>query len=108
MAATGKDPTTGNLVTQAYHVEGPVMLMLTTTAIEVDEELMNRCLVLTVDEGSEQTKAIHARQRERRTLSGMLAKERKQDIQKLHQHAQRLLKPLAVVNLGLGGIMRNT
>jgi hypothetical protein len=98
MAATGKDPTTGNLVTQAYHVEGPVMLMLTTTAIEVDEELMNRCLVLTVDEGSEQTKAIHARQRERRTLSGMLAKERKQDIQKLHQHAQRLLKPLAVVN----------
>jgi hypothetical protein len=98
MAATGKDPATGALVTQEYHVEGPVMLMLTTTAIEIDEELMNRCLVLTVDEGREQTQAIHARQRQRRTLAGLLAKEHKQDIQQLHRHAQRLLKPLAVVN----------
>ena len=38
---------------------------------------MNRCLVLTADEGAEQTRAIHARQRARRTLAGMLAKERK-------------------------------
>ncbi len=98
MAATGKDPTTGALVTQEYHVEGPVMLMLTTTAIEIDEELMNRCLVLTVDESAAQTRAIHARQRERRTLAGLLAREHKQAIQGLHRHAQRLLKPLAVVN----------
>jgi DNA primase catalytic core len=98
MAATGKDPTTGALVTQEYHVEGPVMLMLTTTAIDIDEELMNRCLVLTVDEGAQQTQAIHARQRERRTLAGLLAKQNKHDIQTLHRHAQRLLKPLAVVN----------
>lgn len=98
MAATGKDPQSGALVTQEYHVEGPVMLMLTTTAIEIDEELMNRCLVLTVDEGAEQTRAIHARQRERRTLAGLLAKERKAEVQALHRHAQRLLKPLAVVN----------
>ena len=41
------------------------MLMLTTTAIDVDEELLNRCLVLTVDESREQTHAIHARQRAR-------------------------------------------
>jgi DNA primase len=98
MAATGKDPATGALVTQEYHVEGPVMLMLTTTAIEIDEELMNRCLVLTVDEGAEQTRAIHARQRERRTLGGLLARERRGEIHALHRHAQRLLKPLAVVN----------
>jgi len=32
------------LVTQQYRVEGPVMLFLTTTAIDVDEELTNRCL----------------------------------------------------------------
>ncbi len=98
MAATGKDPTTGALVTQEYHVEGPVMLMLTTTAIEVDEELMNRCLVLTVDEGPEQTRAIHARQRERRTLAGLLAREQKHDVQTLHRHAQRLLRTLTIVN----------
>ena len=98
MAATGKDPQSGALVTQEYHVEGPVMLMLTTTAIDIDEELMNRCLVLTVDEGAQQTQAIHARQRERRTLAGLLARQNKHDIHALHRHAQRLLKPLAVVN----------
>jgi hypothetical protein len=56
IASTGKDPQTGNLVTQEYHVEGPVMIMLTTTAIEIDEELLNRCPVLSVDESREQIK----------------------------------------------------
>ena len=32
-----------------YRVEGPVMIFLTTTAIDIDEELLNRCLVLTVE-----------------------------------------------------------
>src|SRR5581483_1948662 len=49
IASTGKDPVSGRLVTHEYQVEGPVMLFLTTTAIEVDEELLNRCLVLTVN-----------------------------------------------------------
>ena len=35
------------------------MIFLTTTAIELDEELLNRCLVLTVNEDREQTQAIH-------------------------------------------------
>jgi hypothetical protein len=98
IASTGKDPTTGELKTQAYQVKGPVMILLTTTAIDVDEELLNRCLVLTVDEGREQTQAIHAAQRDRRTLQGLLAKADKQAILTLHQNAQRLLQPLAVVN----------
>ncbi|NHZ94122.1 DNA primase, partial [Massilia sp. CCM 8733] len=80
MASTGKDEVTGNLVTKQYRVKGPVMLMLTTTAIDVDEELMNRCLVLTVNESREQTRAIHARQRSRQTLAGMLAQNDKQAI----------------------------
>ncbi len=78
IASTGKDPQTGNLVTQEYHVEGPVMIFLTTTAIEIDEELLNRCLVLSVDESREQTEAIHRLQRERRTLTGLVNGERKQ------------------------------
>jgi hypothetical protein len=68
------------------------------TAIDVDEELMNRCLVLAVDEGREQTRAIHARQRAKRTLDGLRAREVKQDLLALHCNAQRLLQPLAVVN----------
>jgi hypothetical protein len=98
IASTGKDPITGELKTQDYQVKGPVMIMLTTTAIDVDEELLNRCLVLTVDEGREQTKAIHAIQRDKRTLAGLLARADKHAILTLHQNAQRLLQPLAVVN----------
>ena len=98
IASTGKDPITGELKTQDYQVKGPVMIMLTTTAIDIDEELLNRCIVLTVDEGREQTKAIHAIQRDKRTLQGLLAKADKQSILSLHQNAQRLLQPLAVVN----------
>ncbi|MDJ0766867.1 MAG: hypothetical protein QNJ97_28090, partial [Myxococcota bacterium] len=89
---------TGRLVTQEYRVEGPVMIFLTTTAIEIDEELQNRCIVLTVDEDREQTRAIHRLQRTRQTLDGLLARQESQEIKKLHQDAQRLLRPLLVAN----------
>ncbi|VVD28101.1 CHC2 zinc finger domain-containing protein [Paraburkholderia dioscoreae] len=98
IASTGKDEATGNLVTKQYRVKGPVMLMLTTTAIDVDEELLNRCLVLTINESREQTREIHARQRAKQTLEGLLAETDKQHIIDLHRNAQRLLKPVHVVN----------
>jgi hypothetical protein len=98
IASLGKDPTTGRLTTQTYRVQGPVMLLLTTTAPELDEELRNRCLVLTVDEDRAQTRAIHRQQRERQTLAGLLAERDRARVRKLHQDAQRLLRPLLVVN----------
>lgn len=98
IASTGKDPATGRLVTQEYRVEGPVMIFSTTTAIDVDEELMNRCLVLAVDESREQTRAIHRYQRKSRTLEGLREREERQAIRRLHRNAQRLLRPLPVVN----------
>jgi len=98
IASTGSDPKTGNLVTQEYRVEGPVMLMMTTTAIDLDEELLNRCMVLTVDEGREQTRAIHRLQREKRTLAGLARREVLKSVLEIHRNAQRLLRPLAVVN----------
>ena len=49
------------------------MIFLTTTSITIDEELLNRCLVLTVDEDREQTRAIHQLQRQQQTLEGLLA-----------------------------------
>jgi hypothetical protein len=52
------------MTTHEYKVEGPVALMMTTTAIDLDPELANRCIVLSVDEGAEQTRAIHRRQRD--------------------------------------------
>jgi len=98
IASTGKDPLTGKLVTHEYRVAGPVMTFLTTTAIEVDEELLNRCVVLTVDEGREQTRRVHAKQRASQTLAGLLARRDRERLLRLHRNAQRLLRPLVVVN----------
>jgi DNA primase len=98
IASTGKDPTTGNLITQQYRVEGPVALLLTTTARDLDEELLNRCLLLAVDESREQTRSIHRLQRERRTLEGIAAKRAREQVRALQQNAQRLLRPLEVFN----------
>ncbi|MCU7875284.1 MAG: DNA primase [Candidatus Thiodiazotropha sp. (ex Lucinoma borealis)] len=98
IASTGKDPVSGRHTTHEYRVDGPVMIFSTTTAIEINEELLNRCLVLTVNEDQAQTEAIHQRQRYEETLEGMLAGQAQADILRVHRNAQRLLRPLRVVN----------
>ena len=98
IASTGKDNDSGQLVTQEYTVKGPTMLFMTTTAIDIDEELLNRCLVLSVNESREQTQAIHQIQRSRRTLNGFEDKLEREAITTLHRHAQSLLKPLTIIN----------
>ncbi len=98
IASTGKDTASGRLVTHTYRVAGPVAIFLTTTAIDVDEELLNRCVVLTVDEDRAQTRAIHDRQRAAQTLEGLLADQERQRVVKVHQDAQRLLRPVLVAN----------
>ena len=100
IASTGKDTASGRLVTHTYSVTGPTAIVLTTTAIDVDEELLNRCLVLTVDEVRDQTRAIHAAQRHAQTLAGLTARVERERVVNLHRDAQRLLEPLAVVNPG--------
>jgi hypothetical protein len=98
IASTGKDSKTGRHSTQEYRVMGPCSIFLTTTAAELDEELNNRFFVLTANANREQTQAIHKMQRENETLEGLLRREDRERITKLHQNAQRLIKPLMVVN----------
>ncbi|MDR0781234.1 MAG: toprim domain-containing protein [Pseudomonadales bacterium] len=98
IASTGKDEASGELTTRQYTVKGPVMLMLTTTAIDIDEELLNRCLVLSIDESREQTEAIHARQRQAQTLEGLLARQSKTALTALHHNIQRQIRPMPIVN----------
>jgi hypothetical protein len=74
------------------------MIFLTTTAVEIDEELQNRCIVLTVDEEREQTRAIHRSQRRQQTLEGLLARRDRDALLQVHRNAQRLLRPLLVAN----------
>ncbi|MGH8020362.1 MAG: CHC2 zinc finger domain-containing protein [Opitutaceae bacterium] len=98
IASTGKNPQTGRMETQEYHVQGPTMIFLTTTSHTLDEELQNRCLVLTVDESREQTERIHALQREARTEAGLGRKAQRDELLALHRAAQSLLQPLPVFN----------
>jgi DNA primase len=88
----------GQVQTQQHHVQGPVQLFLTTTAMQVDEELVNRCLLLSVDETRDQTFSILTVQRSSRTLDAIVSSERTARLRTLHQNAQRLLRPLRVVN----------
>jgi hypothetical protein len=97
IAAAGKNNGTGRQQTESYEVEGPVMMFLTTTAESPDPELQSRCLTLHVNESPAQTAAIHARQRAAYTMAGQTTASKRQQILKLHQNAQRLLKPLPVV-----------
>lgn len=98
IASTGKDSGTGRLVTREYRVRGPTALFLTTTSADVDDELANRCVVLTLPEDRTQTRAIHESQRRRETLAGLLAADDHERMVGLHRDAQRLLRPVRVVN----------
>ena len=67
-------------MTHTYRSPGPTAIVLTTTAIDVDEELLNRCLVLTVDEDRDQTRAIHHAQRRAQTLAGLAARTAREQV----------------------------
>jgi DNA primase len=98
VAATGKDPGTGKMKTEEYTVNGPVAVMITTTAAELEGETASRFLFLTIDESTKMTEAIHRMQREAETLQGLIRQKKSEHIIKKHHNAQRLLRPLAVVN----------
>ena len=78
-------------MTNTYEVTGPVALLMTTTSAELDDELANRLLVLAVDEGRHQTRAVQAAQRDAETLDGLVARAMRADVIALHANAQRLL-----------------
>ena len=98
LAVTVKDPEGGLPQTKLKKVEGPVAQLMTSTQAELDYEVANRYLILTVDEEREQTRRIHEAQREAETLTGLLKKLEREEILKTHHNAQRLLRPLRVVN----------
>lgn len=99
IAATRTDPQSGKLHTEHYEVYGPVVIVLTTTSPEAfDEETRSRFVQLTMDESIAQTRAILERQRRSFTLEGVLEQATSEQVQRLHHNAQRLLRPLSVVN----------
>lgn len=77
-------------------VEGPVAYVTTTTD-RVDEQLMNRVLLLRVDETDAQTARIHEAQRAARTAQGLERSRARERIIRAHHIVQQALKPLRVV-----------
>jgi hypothetical protein len=98
MACTMKDENTGHMLTQTKIVKGPLALFLTSTSRSIDDELLNRLLVLTIDEGPEQTRRIHEAQRMAQTLEGIMQRRARPRIIRTHQNVQRLIRPLMVRN----------
>ena len=98
IAATIKDPASGKLRTEEYKVKGPVALMITTTEVDLDYETSNRFVTLTIDESKEMTQRILEKQREQETLEGLMKKADTDTVCKRHHNAQRLLRPLSVIN----------
>lgn len=99
IAATRTDPQTGKLHTEHYEVHGPVSIIITTTSPEAfDEETRSRFVPLTLDESEAQTKAILERQRRRYSLEGTLERKEAEAVRRLHHNAQRLLRPMEIIN----------
>jgi len=98
IACTMKDDTTGQMQTRTKTVRGPVAVFLTSTSRSIDDELLNRLLVLTVDESEEQTRRIHEAHRHAQTLQGILERRARPRLIRLHQNIQRLIRPLTVRN----------
>jgi hypothetical protein len=98
IAYTGKDPVTGELKTQDNTVEGPLMVFITTTQVDIDGETESRFVFISIDESEEMTKKILVKQRQGQTMEGMINKLKSAEIIKKHRNANRVLRPLSVFN----------
>jgi len=98
IATAGKTSGSEGLQTRQYTVKGPVSVMLTTTDTTLDDETASRFIVLTIDESAKMTRAIHEHHRLGEGLNGMITKKNQKELVLKHHNAQRLLKPMAVIN----------
>ncbi len=98
LASVMKDPTNGQLKVREHKVCGPVGFLLTTARPQLDEEMASRFWTLSLDESMALTEKILARQREDLTLEGYLRMRKREAIIAKHQAAQRMLKPLLVLD----------
>ena len=86
----------GNLKAQHLEVEGPVCVSGCTTKEKLYEDNANRCLLLYIDQSSNQDKKIMDYQK--RASAGQINHEEEQLAKYRLQDAQRMLKPIKVVN----------
>lgn len=78
----------------SHEVEGPVAVVVTTTASDLNDETRSRFLVVSVDESREQTRRVLDAQRRREAGEGA----GREEVLRRHHALQRCLRPLRVVN----------
>ena len=98
VAYTGKDPVTGEMKTGENTVEGPLMVFITTTQVEIDGETASRFVFIAIDESQEMTEKIFNKQRESHTMAGMMNKLAAKKLINKHLAAQRLLQNIRIIN----------
>jgi hypothetical protein len=97
ISATRTDAKTGKFSVDDYTVNGPVVVMVSTTNPEgLDDETKGRFLTLTIDESQEQTKSILQAQIAKNSHDWYQTTADENEILKLHHNMQRVLKPLTV------------
>jgi len=99
-----KDERTGKLASKVVRQKALVSLMMSTTSHEMNPENASRSFFIHADESEEQTKRIHQQQNKKYTLEEMRRRrELAPAVIAKHQAAQRLLRPVVIVNPFAGG-----
>ncbi|MBB6239877.1 hypothetical protein HDC90_004539 [Pedobacter sp. AK013] len=86
----------GNLKTVTLNVEGPVCVSGCTTREQLYEDNANRCILLYMDNSTEQDRNIMDYQR--KLSAGKVDQAEEQQIRNQIKNVQRLLKPITVKN----------
>ncbi len=98
LAAVMKDPIKGEMKVKEQKVKGPTSFLISTTKPQLDEEMKSRFWIASLDESVQLTQRILERQREALTVEGYLKDKKKEAVILKHQAAQRLLRPLLVLD----------
>ena len=98
IAYTGKDPATGKMRTEENTVEGPLMVFITATQVDIDGETASRFVFISIDASEEMTRKILEKQRHKHTMEGLIASLEADRVIRKHKNANRLLRPLRVIN----------
>ena len=94
-----KDEKTGEHSSKLVRKKVLVALAMSTTSNEVNPENASRFFVVSADESEEQTRGVHEAQRNKYPLLRIAQKDEEiPAIIARHHAAQRLLRPLAIVN----------
>jgi DNA primase catalytic core len=95
---TKNDPKTGENKRSTMEVSGPVQFNLTEPEEGLNEQLENRCVIITLNMTKEQTERILDYQRKLASPDGIKLLEERERLCDFYRHVQREVKTLPVLN----------